>query len=193
MRVSIIKGALVGLATALTAQAAWAADETPAASGPPVAGVCILSQQTLISRSKVGIAASGRLHDLAQASQTEFDTEKSGLESRGKALAAKRTTLPPAQLQAQGMALNQRVQGLQRQAAIRQRQLEDTRAKAINRVVEVAQPFITQALTTHGCGLLIAREAILGGNLTNDLTTEILAAMDAKATPISITLEPASR
>ena len=193
----LIGAALCGL-LASSAQAADAPQATapvapaPALAGPVIAGICILSQQSLVGRSKIGAAATAHLRELAQVSQSEFDAEKVRLENRGKALNAKRATLAPAQLQAQGLALNQRIQALQAEAATRSRQLDDTRGKAVGRIVEAAQPFIAQAYAAHGCGLLIAREAVLGGNPANDLTGEVLTAMDAKAAPLSFGLEPAN-
>ena len=47
------------------------------------------------------------------------------------------------------------------------------------------------AFAAHKCGLLFAREAALGGNFGNDLTTDVLAAFDAKGTPITVELAPA--
>lgn len=200
------KAILCGLAAAglFTAQTAWAAGETvvppatpvaapvaAALTGPLIPGVCLLSNQGIVSRAKIGVAASTRLEALTHASQVEFDGEKASLEARAKALSARRATLPPAQLQTQGQALNQRYQALQAKAAARSRQLEDTRAKATGQLIDAAQPFVAQAFAAHGCGLLFAREAVLGGNLGNDLTSEIVTAMDAKAAPITIDLEPA--
>ena len=193
---------LVGLAAGLiAAPSVWAAGEAapapvaapapPAMTGPLVPGVCLLSNQGLVSRSKIGVAASARLEQLTHAAQTQFNGEKASLEARAKALSAKRATLPPAQLQAQGQALNQRYQALQAQASVRSGQLDATRAKATARVIDAAQPFVAQAFAAHGCGLLLAREAVLGGNLGNDLTGEVVTAMDTKATPITIELEPA--
>lgn len=200
-----IKATLAALvAASLTAssgaQAAAAAAASPVAAapaaamtGPLVAGVCLLSQQTLVSRSKIGLAAVARLQELTRASQVEFDGEKRSIEARAKALGAKRGTLPPAQLQAQGQALNQRFQALQGEAQARSRQLDATRAKVDERIVETAAPFIAPVFAVHACGLLLAREAVLGGNMTNDLTADVVAAMDAKATPLAFGLEPAAR
>ncbi len=178
----------------LFAQTAWAASETPPAAamvGPLVAGVCLLSRQDLVSHSKIGLAAAARLETLTRASQTEFNGEKARIEARAKALGAKRGSLPPAQLQAQGQALNQRFAALQAQAGVRARQIDDTHAMVAARMVDGAQPYIAAAFAAHGCGLLVAREAVLGGNLTNDLTPEVLVALDAKAAPLTFELEPA--
>jgi len=172
------------------APAPVAAVAAPPAKGPLVPGVCLLSEETLIARSKVGQAATARLRELAGQVQANLNAEKARLEARGKALGEKRATLTPLQIQAQSQALNQRVQSLQTEAGERSAQIDATKTRAFGRVIQTAQPYISQAYAAHGCGLLFAREAVLTGNLGNDLTDEVLAALDAKATPITFDLEP---
>ncbi len=147
--------------------------------GPLVAGVCLLSQESLITRSKPGQAAAAHLQDLGQKSQAELIAEQTRLQARGKALEAKRATLTPLQLEAQGKALNERAQALQAEAGERRSQLEAAKSKAFTAVIDQAQPYIAQAYAAHGCGLLLAREAALFGNFGNDLTPEVIAALDA--------------
>ena len=163
----------------------------PLSNGPLVAGVCLFSQEAVVTRSKVGQAATARLRDLAQQVQSTINAEKARIEARGKALQAKRATMTPLQMQAEGQALNARVQALQAQAGERAQQIDATKTKAYGEVLREAQPFIVQAYGAHGCGLLFAREAVLTGNLGNDLTGEVLAQLDAKGTPVTFDLEPA--
>ena len=179
----------VALLALLGARGASAATPAPL-NGPLVPGVCLLSQEDLIERSQVGQAATARLRTLTQDVQTALDAEKARLERKGNALGDQRAALPPAQFQAQATALNQRAQALQAEAGERSRQVDATRAKALNHILQDAQPFIAQAFTAHGCGLLISRGTVIGGNLANDLTPEVLTALDAKVTPTPFDLEP---
>jgi Skp family chaperone for outer membrane proteins len=158
--------------------------------GPLVPGICLLSEDTLIGRSKVGQAAAARLHELAGQVQANLTAERARLEARGKALGEKRATLTPLQIQAQSQALNQRAQALQAEAGERSQQIDATKTRVFGRIVQAAQPYIAAAYTAHGCGLLFAREAVISGNLGNDLTGEILTAFDAAATPMTFDLEP---
>jgi Skp family chaperone for outer membrane proteins len=174
---------------AVSAPASAAAPSSPL-TGPLVPGVCLLSQQGLIGRSQVGAAANARLRSLAEQVEAGLDADKAGLERRANALNAERATLTPAQFQAKAQALNQRGQAIQAEAAERTRQLEATRQKAYGLILQEAQPYIAQAFTAHGCGLLVSREAVLGGNMANDLTPEVLVALDAGATPVAFELEP---
>jgi Skp family chaperone for outer membrane proteins len=158
--------------------------------GPLVAGICLFSQEQLIGRSKVGQAATTRLRELAQQAQANLAAEQARLQARGKAFEAKRPTLTPLQQEAEGKALNARAQALQAQAGERSQQIDATKTRAYGQVLAQARPFIAQAYAAHGCGLLFARETVLSGNLGNDLTAEVLAAMDAKVSPIPFDLEP---
>jgi outer membrane protein len=158
--------------------------------GPLIAGVCLLSQEGVITRSKVGQATTARLRELAQQVQSNLTAEQARLQARGKVFEAKRATLTPLQQEAEGKALQQRGQALQAQAGERQQQLDATKTRALSQVLNEAQPFITQAYAAHGCGLLFAREAVLSGNLANDLTPEVVAALDAKAAFVPFELEP---
>jgi Skp family chaperone for outer membrane proteins len=182
--------------TAALAPAGAATPVAPPAGpsrGPLIQGVCLLSQEAVIARSKVGQAATARLRELAAQAQTNLNAEKSRLEARGKALGEKRATLTPMQIQAQSQALNQRAQALQAEAGERTQQIDATKTRAFGEVLQQARPYIDQAYAAHGCGLLFAREAVLTGNLGNDLTDEVLTAFNAKGTPITFDLEPAPK
>jgi Skp family chaperone for outer membrane proteins len=190
MMVAALFGPQGALAAGEAAPAPPSAIPAAQLNGPLVPGVCLLSQAGLIDRSKIGAAAGVRLRSLAQQAQAGLDADKTSLERRETALTAERATLPPAQFQAKAQALNQRAQALQAEAAERTRQLEATRQKVFGLILQDAQPYIAKAFATHGCGLLVSREAVLGGNMTNDLTAEVVAALDANAAPLTFDLEP---
>jgi Skp family chaperone for outer membrane proteins len=179
-------------ASPVAAPAAPAAPPAPS-KGPLIQGVCLLSQEALIARSKVGQGATARLRELAAQVQTNLNAEKARLEARGKALEEKRATLTPMQIQAQSVALNQRAQALQAEAGERSQQIDATKTRAFNQVLQEARPYVDQAYAAHSCGLLFARDTVLTGNLGNDLTDEVLTAFNAKGTPITFDLEPAPK
>jgi Skp family chaperone for outer membrane proteins len=81
------------------------------------------------------------------------------------------------------------VKALQDRTSLREKQLEATRVKVIERISHEADPVISSVYKTHGCGVLFRREAVIGGNPTNDLTPEILRDLDAKLTTIDFSLE----
>lgn len=168
------------LAVPVTAQQAAPA---PALGGPAIPGVCLLSREAVFANAAVGKAASARIAELTRTAQAEVDQQRAPLEAEAKALAA--LGQDDAKAKARRDALATRWQALQRQAAHGSREIEATRAKALARVADEAQPVIAKVYTAHKCGLLFDRGAALGGNFSNDLTADVVTALDAKITTIS--------
>jgi len=51
---------------------------------------------------------------------------------------------------------------------------------------------IAAVYTQKGCGLLLDRNTVLGGNMGNDLTAAVVAGLDARLTSITIQREDLS-
>lgn len=178
-------------AWALLATAASAAGPAaPGLGGPAVPGVCLLSQEAVLANSKIGQAATERLRQLAQAAQNDLETERTAIEADAKALEAQKASLSAGQLEQRRQPLAQRALAYQAKAQARSRQVEATRAKAVGQIAQAAQPVIAQVYHAQGCGLLFSRDAVLGGNMTGDLTPAVVQALDAKVSTINFDLEP---
>jgi Skp family chaperone for outer membrane proteins len=160
-------------------------------NGPPVAGVCYLSREAIFTNAKVGQAASARLKQLAQQAQSEIDAERKPVDADVQAYRAKASSLTAEQRQSQEQALSQRVQNVQADQQTKGRQLEATRAKAMEQIAAYAQPVIVSIYGSKNCGVLFDRNAVLGGNMSNDLTPAVVQGLDAKVTTISFNMEPA--
>ncbi len=179
--------------TLLAATATGAAAQTPAPApagqplgGPVIPGVCLLSREAIFANAAVGKAASTRLQELTRAAQAEIDAERKPLEAEAKAL----EPLPDnAQNKPKREALATRWQALQVKAAHNSREIEATRAKALERIANDAQPVIAQVYGQKKCGLLFDRNSALGGNFANDLTADVVRTLDAKVTTISFERE----
>jgi Skp family chaperone for outer membrane proteins len=181
---------------ALMAPAALAATTSPEPAGstglggPLVPGVCVLSQEAVLSNAKAGVAASQRLAALAQAAQAPLQTERAAIESDSKALEAQKATLPAADYKQRRQALAQRAQAYQAEQQQLSRRVEATREGAIRQIDLAAQPLAADAYHAHNCGILFNRNMVLGGNMGNDLTPDVVAALDAKLTSITFDLAP---
>jgi len=162
----------------------------PITGGPVVAGVCLLSQRDLFARSRVGAAANQRLRTLAQQAHDQLEVERTSIETDARSLAAQKASLSAADFQARQQALQQRSQAYQSHVQDRSRQVQATGVKVVSQIAAAAQPIVADAYRSHGCGLLISRDTLMGGNLTNDLTPTVLSGLDAKMTTITFDLEP---
>lgn len=154
--------------------------------GPVVAGVCLLSREAIFANAAVGKAASARLNELTRAAQAEVDAKRTPLEAEAKALEGQSDS---AQTRQRREALGTRWQALQLEAAHGSREIEATRAKALERIANEAQPVIAQVYGQKRCGLLFDRGAALGGNFANDLTADVVRGLDARIQTITFERE----
>ena len=176
-----VSSLLIGGAPAFAQSAA-----TPASplGGPAIPNLCLLSQQAVLSNAKVGLVANARLKQITDAADAELTAARAPIEADAKMLQAQ-TSLKPAEVDSRRQALAVRVQALQQIADQRRREVELTRQKALAEISGDAQPVIAQVYKAHSCGLLVDRNSVLGGNMTGDLTGDVVKGLDAKITTIT--------
>ena len=174
------------------ASPAFAAPQGPVDAqlgGSAVPGVCMLSREAVFANAKVGKAATARLQQLAQQEQSAIDAERKPLDTDIQTFRAQAASMKDADRQSREQALNQRMQTLQAHADLRSREIDATRAKALQRISQEAQPVIASVYKSRSCGMLLNRDAVLGGNMANDLTAAVVQGLDARITTISFDLE----
>ena len=157
--------------------------------GPVIPGVCLLSREAVFAQSTVGQAATARLKQLGERAQAGLEAERRTLESEARALQTQQLTLTAPQVQHRQQQLQSRAQALQAKAAQISRELEATRAKATGRIEDAVQPVVVSAYQAKGCGLLLSRDAVLGGNLANDLTAAVIQGLNARMSTITFERE----
>jgi Skp family chaperone for outer membrane proteins len=179
-----------GLLVVCAAQPGAAQTNTAQAlGGPALPGICLLSQQAVLTNAKIGVAATARLKQIAEQVQTEIYAVRTPLETDARALDAQRASLKPADLQARQQAIAARAQALQQTVSQRQREIEATRQKAVARIANEAQSVIAATYKTRGCGLLFDRSSVLGGNMAGDITGAVVQGLDAKISTITFERE----
>jgi Skp family chaperone for outer membrane proteins len=188
MRSPLILAMLLAVSTASHAQTVPQAT-TEGLGGSPVPGVCLLSRQAVYANAKVGQAALTRLREIANAAQQEVDTERAPVEADLTKYNADQAKLNEAQRQERQKALTDRMTPIDAKAALRQREIEATREKAMQRIATDVQPILAQVYKQHNCGLLVDRSSVLGGNMSNDLTQDVVKALDAKVSTITFERE----
>jgi Skp family chaperone for outer membrane proteins len=176
-------------AVSAPAQTQPAAEPAQPLGGPSIEGVCLLSRQALLVNAKVGQAATERLQVLAREAQAQVDAERAALEADVQKFQAEQAKLPADERTQRQKALEDRGQAVRDKATQLSREIESTRMKALERIANEAQPVIAQVYGHKKCGLLIDRNSVLGGNMSNDLTPMIVQGLDAKITTITFDLE----
>jgi Skp family chaperone for outer membrane proteins len=181
----LLAAAVVGL-SALTLQPAHAAGVELA--GRAVPGVCMLSREAVIANSKVGKAANARMQQLTEQARSQLAGARKSLDADIQSFRAKAKSMTPAARQKQQEALQQRMQAFQERATKLSRRIQFTRAKAMQRIGSDLEPVLAGVYKSKHCGLLLNRDVVLGGNMENDLTPDVVKALDRKVTTISFNL-----
>jgi Skp family chaperone for outer membrane proteins len=158
--------------------------------GTPISGVCLLSREAIFAQAKVGEVASKRLSDLAEQARSQLESQRAPLDTDIKNFQAKESSLSEAQRKQQGSALQGRMQAFQTQATGLNQRIQLTRSKIMQQIGQEAQPIVASSYKSHKCGLLLNRDAVLAGNMANDLTSDVVQGLDRKITTISFNLEP---
>jgi Skp family chaperone for outer membrane proteins len=158
--------------------------------GTAVPGVCMLSREAVFAQAKIGQAASQRLNQLATQARSQLDAQGKSFQAEVQSFREKTASLSETQRSQQGEALQMRSQALQAQADEISQRIQLTRAKVMQTIGQDAEPIAADAYKNHRCGLLLNRDAVLGGNMANDLTSEVIQGLDRKVTTIDFNLEP---
>lgn len=184
--ISALSAAPAVLAQTKPAAAKPAAATTPVAAGPTITatapGVCVLSREGIIGGSTVGKYVQTRLQQLTTQTNAELTGEQTSLQAAAKDLDAKKATLAAAAYQQQGQALQQRAQALQQKAQQRDRELQATEQKAVQRVLQEATPLVADVVKSKNCGVVLDANSVLAANPAMDLTPGVITALNAKIT-----------
>ncbi len=186
--------ALLVFASAASAQApAAAAAPRPAppaiTHGPAIAGVCVVDVDRILAESAVGKAANTRLQQLAQAVSAELKAEQDALVKDATAFQTARPTLAQDAIDKRDADLQVRNNALQRKAEQRQRELQATQQKAVNRIAVELDPVEAQVYQQRQCSLLLSREAVSAFNPAMDITPVVITALNSRISTLTFERE----
>ncbi|HEY1415241.1 MAG TPA: OmpH family outer membrane protein [Caulobacteraceae bacterium] len=162
------------------ARAAAAAAPPPVAQGPAIPGLCILSVNQAISTSTVGKYVSDRMTQIVTQVKAELQPEDTAIATDSRALAAKRSTLDQATFNSQAQAIEARANSLRQKADLRQREVQATEQKSLNRIAQELDPIARQLYQAHHCSVLVNRDAVMIANPSMDITGEAVAGLNGR-------------
>jgi outer membrane protein len=173
--------AAFALASNASAQTRAAAAAPPAVTqGPAIAGMCILSVNQAISSSTVGKYVSDRMNQIVTQVKAELQPEDTAIATDSRALAAKRTTLDQATFTSQAQAIEARANALRQKADLRQREVQATEQKSLNRIAQELDPIARQLYEQHHCSVLVNRDAVMIANPAMDITSQAVAGLNSR-------------
>ncbi len=155
-----------------------------------VPGVCMLSRGAVLANSKVGKAADARLKQLADQARSQLQSQRQPLNQDIQQFRQKAQSMTASARESQQKSLQQRMQAFQQKAQELNARINITRNQAMQRIGKVIDPLVANIYKQRGCGILLDRDSVLGGNPGNDLTAATVQALDQKMTTISFNLAP---
>jgi Skp family chaperone for outer membrane proteins len=189
---AILAACAMSPARAADAPAAPKAGASAPLGGPLVKGVCFLSKEAVQVNAKAGVAIDTRVKQLEAQAQAEVNAQRAPIDADFntlKADAAKTPAPSPVDIENRRLAIQVRFQTVQDLAEQRTREILASRQKAFEALSNQMQPILAAAYKTHGCGLLLDRNALLGGNTGGDLTADVIKGLDARITTVTFDRE----
>lgn len=194
----LLSSAIMAMVIASSATQAQTA-APPVTHGAAIPGVCILSVNQAITTSTVGRYVSERMNQIVAQVKAELTPEDTAIATDGRALEAQRTTLDGATFQTRAQALQGRVNALRQKADLRQREVQATEQKSLNRIAQELDPIARQLYQQHRCSMLVNKDAVMIANPEMDLTTQAVAGLNARIQQFAFdrehldTAQPATR
>lgn len=154
----------------------WADTPAPAHTfGPPIQGLCLFSRAGAISASRAGQSMQAQVRQMQASLSGDLARQRAALDQQRRQLDTRETTIAPVEYQRQLTALNQQIQGLDRQQNARfiaaqqraQQQIDWALNEALGRVV-----------TRSACSVFIERDNAYGRNNSMDITNAAVGELD---------------
>ncbi len=175
-------------APAAAAPAVRPAQQLP--QGPPIPGMCVVSQERAIGASAAGRAMIDRLRQLNAQVTAELKPEQDSIEAEAKTFQSQQAALTAEQRQQRGQALQTRATAYQQKAELRQRELQVTQQKALQRIGGELNPVLQSLYGARGCSMLMSIDnGVLASNTAFDVTDAAIQQLNARMPTISFDRE----
>lgn len=171
--------ALLAFASAASAQTAPAAPAAPIRHGAALPGVCFYSFDRALGTAEVGKAVATRLQQLTTEAESELTTEDKALSADIQAFDRARATMTQDAAEQRASQLQIRRNALQRKIDLRQREIQATRAKALDRIENEMSPVVIATYQARGCSILLTGGVVIA-NPQMDITDQVVTGLNAK-------------
>jgi outer membrane protein len=181
---------IIALAVAIAAAAGGiaipvhSADAQAAQNVPLVVGT--LDLQTILKQSKAGQSLEQALLAKSKAINAEIGKTEQGLRAKRQKLEQSRSSLAPADFQAQLAALQKEFDALRKNASAKRKELELARNKGLEQISKTLDTVIRDIAEKRGLTLVINKSLVVLAAENWDITTEVQKGLDAKLPKVSI-------
>ena len=172
----------------LSLLAGGASAQITPAPGAPLAGVCVYSEEMLLTQSAAGVSANQQLATLQRSVSSQIQASNEALVNEAKALEARKATIPAAQYQQSVADLQRRAKDQDDLRRTRADQLVRTRDQAAAKIDAAAVPALNASLTAHRCAIVIDKGRVYSVNAAMDLTAEVMQKVNAALPTVTVEL-----
>ncbi|MCE9651420.1 MAG: OmpH family outer membrane protein [Parvibaculum sp.] len=180
---SFVSRMLAGLAVASFVAGA---SVTAAQAAAPNAIIVIVNSEQLFAQSKVGQSVRTQIQALAKKLQAEGKTKEDALKAEAKKLGEQRALLSEADFGKKVQAFEQKQQDVQQSMQKKGQALQVASNKARGQIETAIRPIFADIMKAHGANILLDQSVVLAGGVDLDVTAEVLKALDAKITTVSV-------
>jgi Skp family chaperone for outer membrane proteins len=184
-----VSRALAGLAVASFVSGA---SMTAASAAAPTAIIVIVNSEQLFAQSKVGQSVRTQIQALAKKLQAEGKSKEEALKDEAKKLGEQRALLSEADFGKKVQAFEQKQQDTQRAMQQKSQELQLGSNKARGEIEAAIRPIFADIMKAHGANILLDQSVVLAGGVDLDVTAEVLKALDAKLTTVTVKPVPLS-
>ncbi|MEM9751295.1 MAG: OmpH family outer membrane protein [Pseudomonadota bacterium] len=177
------RAALFGLAALVAAGAAAPTPALAQADGPVI---LIVNQQALLVNSKAGKDIARQMGDLQKVVNNEIRTEVESISKEGENLQTQKDLLSEEVLRERARSLALRERNFPALRELKIRELELTEQKALAEIGKVLQPILQDMVNERGATLLLDRSAVMFASADNDVTQQVMAALDKKIDSVKV-------
>lgn len=150
--------------------------------------ICTFSRGMVLAESIVGQKGTARLQQLAGQVQALLASNRKSLATDMTAFNQEFALLSAAELQNRQQALRRRQRELQRKTTQLNARIRYTRAQVTQTINMQIDALVDEQYESHGCSMLLQRDAVLRGNPSNDLTADVIKALNSQLTTIEFDL-----
>jgi len=185
MRGPLAAAAVFTLATSTSAQSLRS-------TGAPIGGVCVYSENSVVTDSKAGIAAFEALAQLKQSMDADMREARDKLVADERNLTNRQSQVPAAEFNAGTADLLKRAQDLAALTRTRENQVTRTWDGVVSQIRQGAQTQLAGSAAAHHCAMVLDRGAGYHVGSGMDLTADVTQRLNGVMPSVALQLAPAS-
>jgi len=160
----------------------------PAASTLPAPKILVIDRQAILRFSKVGQDIVRQVNGYTQSAESEFKSQREGLQKEQAAIQQQMAILAPDVREAKRKAFEAKVAAFQQKVQSRQSQIQGGVLQARQQVEQALGPILQGIMQERGANLLLDRVAVVLGTVDVDVTKLAIQRLDQKLPSVKVQL-----